>query len=53
MLSEEEYSVWLEHRQQAEVALEGRDALLFHSACQIEKKLELLGKYVHNVFNFI
>ena len=43
--------MWLEQHQQAEVALEGRDSLLFHSACKIEKKFELLGKYVHDMFS--
>ena len=46
VLPKEEYSVWLEQRQQAEVALEGREKLLFDSALEIEKNLELLGKKI-------
>jgi len=43
VLSEEEYSHWLEERHAAEVALEDRETLLFKSACSVEKNLELLG----------
>ena len=43
MLSEEEYGKWLELRHHAEVALEGREQLLFDSARSIECNLELLG----------
>ena len=45
--------MWLEQRQQAEVALEGRDSLLFDSACNIEKDLELLGKINPLVFPLV
>lgn len=44
VLSEEEYSHWLEERHAAEVALEDREKLLFQSACSVEKNLELLGE---------
>jgi len=44
VLSEEEYSHWLEERHAAEVALEDRETLLSQSACSVEKNLELLGE---------
>lgn len=43
VLSGEEYGEWLELRHRAEVALEGREELLFDSARSIECNLELLG----------
>ena len=44
VLSDEEYSEWMVERHAAELALEGRDKLLFDSACVIENKLKLLGQ---------
>ena len=43
MFTEEDYLQWHEGNQAAEVALEGREGLLFASARSAECQLELLG----------
>ena len=44
VLSAGDYAEWVEQRREAEVAMEGREERLFHTACMVETQLELLGR---------
>ena len=45
-MSATDYAEWLEHRREAEVALEDREKKLFDTSYSIECQLELLGKNI-------
>lgn len=43
VLSKEQYACWLQRHLEAEMAIQGREELLFESALRLETNLHLLG----------